>query len=167
MLLKKDPIVWKKSLSNELGRLAQGVAGRVVYTDTIDFIPKSKVPINKKVTYANLVCDYRPLKDEPFRVRITVGGDKLDCYDDVGSPAASLLETKLLINSTISDAKHGARFMSADLKDHFLASPMEGNEYMRIHSKYFLRISEMNIKLMISLLMTDSYMYESRKACMG
>ena len=129
---------WSIALSNELGRLAQGVEDRVIGTDTIDFIPKNKVPHNKKVTYANFICDYRPLKSEPHRVRLTVGGDKLDCEYDAGSPAASLLETKLILNSTISDAHKGARFLSADLKDHFLASPMEETEYMRIHSRYFL-----------------------------
>ena len=118
---------WSIALSNELGRLAQGVEDRVIGTDTIDFIPKNEVPHNKKVTYANFVCDYRPLKSEPYRVRLTVGGDKLDCEYDAGSPAASLLETKLILNSTISDAHKGARFLSADLKDHFLASPMEEN----------------------------------------
>ena len=51
--------------------------------------------------------------------------------------AASLLETKLIINSTISDADKGARFLCADLKDHFLASPMKDPEFMRIRYKYF------------------------------
>ena len=54
-----------------------------------------------------------------------------------GSPAASLLETKLIINSTISDADKGARFLCANLKDHFLASPMEDPKFMRIRYKYF------------------------------
>ena len=70
------------------------------------------------------------MKIEPHRVCLTVGGDKLDCPYDAGSPEASLLETKLILNSTISDARKGAHFFSADLKDHFLASPMEENEYM-------------------------------------
>jgi hypothetical protein len=68
-----------------------------------------KSPPDKKVTYGNFICDLRPLKTEKHRVRLTVGGDKL-LYDvDAGSPAASLLETKLIINSTISDAHKGAR----------------------------------------------------------
>ena len=78
------------------------------------------------------MCDYRPLKKEPFQVRITVGGDKLDYLDDAGSPAANMLETKILLNSVISDAHKGARFMSADLKDHFLSTPMSNSEYMRV-----------------------------------
>jgi hypothetical protein len=122
------------------------------------FKGKSEVPQNKKVTYANFICDYRPLKTEPHRVRLTVGGDKLDCEYDAGSPAASLLESKLIMNSTISDAHKGARFLSADLKDHFLASPMEETEYMRIHSCYFLKdiTDQYNIKDFID---DDGYVY--------
>ena len=85
---------WKIWLSTEIGRLAQGVGDFVAGTDTIDFIHKSEVPANKKVTYKNFICDYRPLKTEPHIVRLTVGGDKLYCPYDVGSPAASLLEKK-------------------------------------------------------------------------
>ena len=83
-----------------------------------------------------MVCDYRPLKEEKHRVRVTVGGDRLPCTQDAGSPAADLLETKILLNSTISNARKGARFMSLDIKDHFLATPMADPEYMRVRIKY-------------------------------
>ena len=62
------------------------------------------------------VCDHCPLKDEKWRVCLVVGGDKLNHDNDSGSLAASLLETKLLINSVISDTSKGSRFMSLDLK---------------------------------------------------
>jgi hypothetical protein len=108
------------SLANEFGRLAQGcLATGIKGTGTIDFIHP---------------C---PLKTEPHRVRCTAGGDKLTYDGDSGSPAASLLETKLIVNSTISDAHNGSKFLCADLKDHFLASPMQDPEFMRIHYKYF------------------------------
>ena len=89
---------------------------------------------------------------------MTVGGDKLECEYDAGSPAASLSETKLILNSTISNAHKGARFLSADLKDHFLASPMEETEYMRIHSRYFLDDirKQYNIEELIN---EDGYVY--------
>ena len=48
-----------------------------------------------------------------------------------------MVETKLLVSSTISDAPKGARFMTADLKDYFLATAMECNEYLRVKMKYF------------------------------
>ena len=71
----------------------------------VDLITINEVPYGKKVTYANMVCDYRPLKSDPFRVRLTVGGDKLEYLDNVASPTATFLETKLLLNRVISDEK--------------------------------------------------------------
>ena len=62
------------------------------------------------------VCDYRPLKDEKWKFRLVVGGDKLPYELDAGSPAASIPETKMLAYSVISDAGKGARFLSYDLK---------------------------------------------------
>ena len=131
-LMKKNPEKWGKAWSNEWGRLAQGNENNVVFTDTIEFILKSDVPPTNAVTYASFVCDYRPLKSEPYRVRIVVGGDKLSYGDDAASPATDMLETKILLNSTISDSDAGARFLSTDLKDFFLASPMARPEYMKV-----------------------------------
>jgi len=83
---------WRISLSNEIGRLTKGEQNKVSYTDTMEFTQKSEIPKNKKVTYANFVLDYRPLKSEPLRVHLTVGGDKLDYAYDAGSPTTDLLE---------------------------------------------------------------------------
>ena len=122
------------------------------------FILKSKVPSDRIVTYDNIVCDYRPHKQEKHRVRLTVDGDRLPYNDNVSSPAASLLEAKLLLNSTISDAYKGAQFMTLDIKDFFLQTLMERPEYMRIHSKYFSQ--DMKSKYSISSLVTeDGYVY--------
>ena len=103
------------------------------------WIHKHDVPKNKKVTYANMVCDFKPLKEEQYRVRLTIGGDKLDYEQETASPTANLLDTKILLNSTISDACRNARFMTIDIKNCFLNSPLPpgDREYMRIHSKYF------------------------------
>lgn len=79
---------WKRATSNELGRLAQGIC-HIQGNDVIDFINKSEIPSNKKVTYANMVCDFRPLKSKPYRVCLTVGGDRLDYNNDPASPTAS------------------------------------------------------------------------------
>ena len=136
MLKGPNSSIWNKSLSNEWGRLAQGNIHGVRSTDTIDFILKKEVPNGTTVTYATYVLDYRPLKEEPYRVRITVGGNKLHYTDDAGSPAANLLETKVLINSTISEASRGARFMTADINDFFLASPMKKPEFMKVHIRH-------------------------------
>ena len=70
---------------------------------------------------------------------LVVGGNRLVYEDYPRSPAASMLEMKLLVNSTISDAQQGARFMSCELKDLFLATPMLQPEYMKIHILFFLQ----------------------------
>ena len=86
---------WTQSLTNECDRLGDGRLGKVKGTNTIQFIPKESVPAGGKVTYGNFVCDHRPLKTEPLRVRLTVGGDKLDYPYEASSPASSLIDAKI------------------------------------------------------------------------
>ena len=149
--------IWSRALSNKLGRLAQGVRD-IKGNNAVDFIPFLQVPSDRIVTYANMVCDIRPLKSDKFWVRLTVGGDRLQYPDDTVSPAATLLETKLLLNSIISQSAKGARFMTLDIKDFFLQSVMDQPEYMKIHAKYFL--PEICEKYNINeLVHTDSYVF--------
>jgi len=129
--------VWSKALDNEFGRLSNGIPNELLGTKTIGFILKKDIPFGRKITYANMVCDFKPLKDEKYRVRLTIGGDKLEYIYDTAAPAANLLEPKLLLNSVISDCKEGARFMTIDILNFFLQSILNEREYMKIHSRYF------------------------------
>ena len=108
---KDSEIKWFPALSNEWGRLAQGNDKGVESTNTIKFISYSDVPADRKVTYASFVCDHRPLKDEQWRIRLVVGGDKLEYEFDSGSPTTDLTETKKLFNCVISDAKDMAKIV--------------------------------------------------------
>ena len=87
-----------------------------------------------------------------------MGGDLLEYPYDVASPTASLIEKKLIVNSTISDAHKGAKFMAADLKDFFLKTPMPHPEFMKIHRKYLPQeiIDAHNLEQKITL---DGYIY--------
>ena len=123
------------------------------------FVKKESIPKHRKVTYSNFVCDYRPLKSEPFRVRMTVGGDKLDYTSETASPAASLIETKLIINSVISDhSKFNSKFCAIDLKDFFLKTPMTTPEYLRIHSRYLSTEFKKEYELG-NMIDSDGYIY--------
>ena len=51
------------------------------------------------------------------------------------SPAVSLLEIKIILNSVITDAHKGAKLLTCDLKDFFLATPMESPEFMKLPLK--------------------------------
>ena len=77
--------------------------------------------------------DIRPLKEEKYRVHVTVEGDKLDFCGDASSVAASLATVKLLLNSVVSIK--GAKFTTADIKDCFYAYFLPDPEYMKIKLK--------------------------------
>ena len=123
---------WMLSSSNEYGRLAQGVGSRVKGTETIFFIHKHEVPADrfKDVTYVKFVCTVRPQKAEKNRTRMTLGGDRINYPGDVGTPTADLLLAKILFNSVISTK--GAKFMTLDIKDFYLNTPLERYEYVKI-----------------------------------
>ena len=131
----KHATEWQKSFSNELGRLAQGIAGRETGTNTIFFITHDQVPPDRRkdVTYGRICVDYRPKKKEPNRTRLRVGGNLIDYPGDVSTPTADTTTAKLVINSTISTPN--ARYMCGDIKNFYLGTPMTRYEYMRLPIK--------------------------------
>ena len=89
---------------------------------------------------------------------MTIGCDVLDFFDDSSSSAVFLIETKLILNSTISDSHKGARFFTIDIKDFFLQSYLDDPEYLRIRQKYF--IEDIRAKYNIDdLVAEDSFVY--------
>ena len=69
----------------------------------------------KDCTYVRIVCNLRPEKKDPHRVRITVGGDRINYPGDCGTPTADLLTVKLLLNSVVSTP--GAKCMTLDISN--------------------------------------------------
>ena len=98
--------------------------------NTIFFIPRSKVPTSKKVTYGRLVATIRALKAETHRVRLIVGGDRLEYAGDASSACAALTTVKMLLNSVIST--EDARFGTIDIKDFYYGTPLADFEYMHL-----------------------------------
>ena len=96
--------VWSKSSANEFGRLAQGVGTRINGTNTIFFVRKQDVPLDRRkdITYGKFVCEYKPNKAEKERTRFTVGGDKINYPGDCGTPTGDLTLVKIHLNSVIS-----------------------------------------------------------------
>jgi hypothetical protein len=136
-----DAIIWNRGTANEFGRLLPNGIGRnrpvkdrIEGTGTIFPIRRANIPQGRKITYVNFICAIRPNKAETHRVRATLGGDQLDYPGDPSSPSTSILTTKLHLNSTISDAKKGARYFTLDVKNFFLGSPMDYFQYARVHA---------------------------------
>ena len=62
-------------------------------------------------------------------------GSRINIDMDCGTPTASLLTVKLLLNSVIST--DGAKFMSIDIKDFYLNTPMDRPEFLKMNIKNF------------------------------
>jgi len=124
---------WSLSSANEFGRLANGIGGRIKNpTNTIRFIRRDEVPTKrmKDVTYGQFVCSVRPEKKEANRTRFTVGGDRINYPGEVATPTADMLVAKMLFNSVVSTK--GAKFMTMDISNFYLMTPLKRPEYIRI-----------------------------------
>jgi len=53
-------------------------------------------------TYAKIVVDFRPQKEDAYRIRITAGGNLLTYKGNVSTRTADLSTSKLLWNSILS-----------------------------------------------------------------
>jgi hypothetical protein len=132
MALMKDPHLqplWKQHFSNEVGHLFQGIYD-IPRTDTCFFIKLTNIPKDREITYGKIVCDYKPHKKEKERVRLTVGGERLDYSGNVATPMADITTFKILINSTLSTAD--AAMMMMDFKNFYLGTALPRFEYMKM-----------------------------------
>ncbi len=122
--------VWRQSFSKEIHRLA-------ITTKTISFLTKQEIPQvqQKDITYNRIVCTYHIEKKNLYCTRITMGGNLVNYPDDCGTPTADLMMVKLMLNSIISTPN--AKFMTIDLKDFYLLTPMSRYEYFKMKLELF------------------------------
>jgi hypothetical protein len=117
--LIKDPLLknlWIKAMSKELHRLTQGCPGVTKGTNTIFYLSHAdicKIPKDRTVTYARIVIDHRPQKEDPNRVRITVGGNLIDYPFELTTCTADMVSSKILWNSVIIISTKDARSLPA------------------------------------------------------
>ena len=110
-----DRKVWELYFANELVQLAQGIrTGKG--TNTVIFIPKTRVTKDKKVIYGKIVCEVKPEKEDKERTRLTLGGNLLDFTVNIGASTASVTTANFFFNSVVSTP--GARCLLADI-EHF------------------------------------------------
>ena len=129
-----DAKLWETANSKEIARLAQGRADNsIIGTNTLHFKHPKEIPTGRKPTYLRVVAAYRPTKDDPHRVRWTVGGNNISYPGVTYTPNADIITAKLLFNSIISTKN--AKFLGIDIKDFYLNTPMQRYEYMLIPTK--------------------------------
>ena len=109
--------VWSQSFGKEIPRLATAIK-------TIAVLTKQEIPRDqrKDITYGRIVCAYCSKKEDPYCTRITMGGNLINYPGDCETPTADLLTVKLMFNSIISTPN--AKFMTIDIKDFYLMTPM-------------------------------------------
>jgi hypothetical protein len=166
LALMKDPRLqplWTRGFGNECGRLFQ-VIRDIPGTDTFFFIDLKNIPNDKKITYGKIVCNYKPHKKEKERVRLTVGGDRLDYSGDVATSTVDITTFKILINSTLST--EDAAMMMMDIKNYYLGTPLPRFEYMKMLLSRFP--DEIIQKYNLNTLAVDGWVYnEIRKGMYG
>ena len=122
---------WTQMMSDKLGKCSQGNdAHPNSGTNTFFWITHDQVPADKKATYARIVAEDRPHKAVTKRIRLTVGGNRIEYSGDVSTKTSDLTTVKCLLNSVVSTPN--AEFCTADIKDFYLNTPMAEFEYMRI-----------------------------------
>jgi hypothetical protein len=112
-----------------LGRICQGIRD-IAGTSTVFFIDLKSIPKNRKITYGKLVCDFKPNINEKHRIRLLVGGDRLDYSGDTATSTSDINTFKILINSTLSTQE--AKMMMMDIKNYYLGTSLPIYEYMRL-----------------------------------
>jgi hypothetical protein len=114
--------------------------------------------------YRKIVCDYKPHKNGKERVRLAVGGDRLDYSGEVATSTADITTFKILINSTLSTKD--AKMMMMDIKNYYLGTPLPRYEYMRMLLSRFPE--EIVNKYNLKELAVDGWVYiEIRKGMYG
>jgi len=121
--LMHDPAmaeVWQTAFGRDFGGMAQGndktgqkgtnsifvmthVKIKHAYADKVNF------------TYAKIVVDFRPQKEDPYRIRITARGNLLTYKGNISTRTVDLSTSKLPWNSILST--EGAKYMCLDIKN--------------------------------------------------
>ena len=105
-------------------------------SNTIHFTHPSQTSSDRVATYLRIGSSYRSQKEDPYRIRFTIEGNRIDSPGNVTTPTTELQTVNLHLNSVISDVN--TKYMIIDIKDYYLGTPMNRHEYMEIPVKHIL-----------------------------
>ena len=91
--------LWVPAMSKELHRLAQGKPGITKATNTIFFLSHNEIqniPKDQTITYACIVINHLPQKEDPNRVCITMGGNLINYPFELTMRTTGMVSSKLL-----------------------------------------------------------------------
>jgi hypothetical protein len=102
----------------------------VMKPEEVDHTPAARL-----ATYANIVVDYQPLKDNLYQICITAGGNLINCLGELMTSTADITTSKLHWNSVLSAQQ--AKYLCLDLKKFYLSAPVNRYKYMHIPINMF------------------------------
>ena len=148
-----DKLLWEKAHGEEIVRLIESQTGR--------FIHRREMPADRTAAYYNPQLKIKvKAEGKQYRVRGTIGGDKVH-YPGVTAAYTAYLETiRAMLNAIVSE---DAEFGTADIKDFYLGTPLDRKEYMRIPLKHIHSTSKRGTTLR-AWYITVGYSWKSAKA---
>jgi hypothetical protein len=136
--LMNDPATskaWQTAFGKDFGGMAQGnnktgqKGTNAMFVMTHNEI-KHVLRQNKTFMYGNSVVDYRPQKEDPNRIRITAGRNRVAYESSPSMHTADLATAKPHWNSIISML--GARYMCLDIIIFYLMARLEYYKYIQM-----------------------------------
>jgi hypothetical protein len=127
----KTAKIWQTVFGKDFGGMAQGddktdqKDTNSIFVMTHEEIATAKKE-GKTWTYARIVIDYRPQKEDLNQAQITVGGNLIKYKGDVSPRTADLITSKLLWNSVLST--EGAQY----IKNFYLTAGLDCFKYMKM-----------------------------------
>jgi hypothetical protein len=101
--------IWQTMFGKGFGDMAQGdnktsqKGTNTMFVMTHEVI-QEMLRAGKKITYANLVVDHQPQKEDANCIQITAGGNLINYDEELLVPTADLVTAKLHWNSVVSTA---------------------------------------------------------------
>jgi hypothetical protein len=84
-----------------------------------------------------MYVNYHLQKEDSNQACITIGGNLIDYLFELTTHTANLTLSKILWNSTISTP--GARFLTVDIRNFYLETPMDHHDHMHMKIELFLQ----------------------------
>ena len=110
---------------------------RLIDTTTMHGIHLAQQPLDRRsdTTYYNPKPKekYDDDMSKVYRIRCTAGGDRINYDGPTKANTAAMPTVKILLQSVVSD---NANFMTLDIKDFYLMTPLPRPEYIRIPLKF-------------------------------
>ncbi len=128
--LMKDSVTqdtWLMAFGKDFGGMSQGdnKTGQVGTNAMFVMDPKDipNISADRTVTYANVVVDFSPQKEDLHCIHITAGGNLINYLGKLTMQTADITTSKLHWNSMLSTQK--AKYICLDLKKNYLSAPLD------------------------------------------